>query len=92
MVSVSEIAGKLSARGREAFNFLDVDVARSPYNLSALGMKGGFTTLEELQRRKLVVEVGSQLGRMASPHTTYRYRLTPLGVAMRQHLLESAGS
>jgi hypothetical protein len=89
MSEPAEIAAKLSNRQREAIPYLDHAEARSPYDLKRLGQKGGFTVLEALERRGIVKECGDHLGRMFSPHTAYKYRLTPLGLAVRRHLLEN---
>lgn len=86
MKSIQEIAEGLSPTARAALPFLDESEARSPYNLKRLGQRGGFTTLEALERRGLVKECGKQLGRIFRPHTTYAYRLTPLGIAVRDYL------
>lgn len=84
---IAAIARGLSETCRKALPYLDMDEARSPYDLKVAGMRGGFTTLETLARRGLIVECGDHHGRFYSPHTTYEYRLTPLGLAVRDHLL-----
>lgn len=60
----------------------------SVYQLKGLG---GFTVLEALRRRGLAQECGDQLGRIRAPHVAYKYKLTPLGLAVAHILREQEG-
>jgi len=87
----TEIARSLSAAQRRALPYLDHTTSRTPHDLKRLGQKGGFTVLEALGRKGLVIMAVPGLGGIFSPHTTYRFRLSDLGLAVRKILEKQEG-